>query len=305
VVVDVHHLASAINSLGREYKSSPEVGTGVDESPPEVGVAIDDGTMWAVKGLVDIHSHLLPGIDDGPADLPESIEMAQAAVESGIETIAVTPHVRSDFPQVRVEELAERCQHLQEELNRAKVPLRVVPGAEVSLVWALEVDDESLRLATYGQRGTDLLIETPHDVTGLERLIGSIQARGLRVTLGHPERSLRLQHDADRIETLRLQGLLMQINADALLRRRSNPLRTAAERLCRRGLVDVIASDGHGTSWRPVTALAEAVEAAATVVGEARTRWMACEAPAAIIEGRELGSPPPIETLPRKWWQLR
>jgi protein-tyrosine phosphatase len=275
-------------------------------SSPEVGVGVDDGTMWAVNGLVDIHSHLLPGIDDGPADLSESIEMAQAAVESGIETIAVTPHVRPDFPQVRVEELAERCQHLQEELDGAKVRLRVVPGAEVSLVWALEADDESLRLATYGQRGTDLLVETPYDVTGLERLIGSIQARGLRVTLGHPERSLTLQRSAERIETLRLQGLLMQINADALLRRRSSPLRRVAERLCRNGQADVIASDGHrGTSWRPVTALAEAVEAAAAVVGEARAQWMVREAPAAIIEGREPGSPPPIETLPRKWWQLR
>jgi protein-tyrosine phosphatase len=262
--------------------------------------------MSGVSGLVDIHTHLLPGIDDGPAELPDSITMAQAAVQSGIETIAVTPHLRSDFPAVQVEELAERCRRLQQELDWAQVPLRIVPGAEVSLVWALEADDEALRLATYGQGGTDVLIETPHDVTGLERLIGSILARGVRVTLGHPERSHPLQRDPSRIEALRLQGLLMQINADALLARRGSAVRTTAEHLCRNGLADIIASDGHrGTSWRPVTALAEAVAAAAAVVGEARAHWMASEAPAAIIEGRELAPPPAIETSPRRWWQLR
>lgn len=259
-----------------------------------------------MTGLVDIHSHLLPGIDDGPGGLPESIEMARAAVQSGIETIAVTPHLRSDFPDVHVEELADRCHRLQDELDSADVPLRIVPGAEVSLVWALDADDEVLRLATYGQRGTDVLIETPHDVTGLERLVGSILARGLRVTLGHPERSHTLQRDPSRIEALRRQGLLMQINADALLGRRGSPLRTTAEHLCRNGLADVIASDGHrGAAWRPVTALADAVPAAAAVVGEARADWMVSAAPAAIIAGRELRSPPAIVAPPRRWWQLR
>src|SRR5579884_3566750 len=111
--------------------------------------------MSSMAGLVDIHAHLLPGIDDGPLGLSDSIRMAQAAVDSGIETMAVTPHLRSDFPEVHVEELAARCQSLREELAWAEVPLTLVQGAEVSLLWALDADGESLRLATYGQRGTD------------------------------------------------------------------------------------------------------------------------------------------------------
>jgi protein-tyrosine phosphatase len=262
--------------------------------------------MCGMAGLVDIHSHLLPGIDDGPVGLPDSIRMAQAAVESGIEMMALTPHLRSDFPDVHVEELAARCQSLREELTWAEVPLEIVPAAEVSLLWALEADDETLRLASYGQRGTDVLIETPHDVSGLERLIGSVLARGLRVTLGHPERSHTLQRDPGRIAALREQGVLIQINADALLRGSSSSARKLVAQLCRDGLVDVIASDGHrATSWRPVTVLEAGVAAADRLVGQARARWMASEAPRAIVEGRELPPAPEITASSRKWWQLR
>jgi protein-tyrosine phosphatase len=232
--------------------------------------------------------------------------MAQAAVASGIETIAVTPHLRSDFPDVHVEELAERCQRLREELAWAEVPLHVVSGAEVSLLWALEADGEALRLASYDQRGSDLLIETPSDVTGLERLIGSVLARGFRITLGHPERSQTLVRDRDRVRALHEQGVLIQINADALLGRRGSRPRGSAEQLCREGLVNVIASDGHrGTSWRPVTALPVAVRAAARLVGEPRAQWMASEAPGAIIEGRPLPSAPAADVSRRRWWPLR
>lgn len=259
-----------------------------------------------MAGLVDIHTHLLPGIDDGPVGLPDSIRMAQAAVESGIETMALTPHLRSDFPDVHVQELAARCQSLREELAWAEIPLTVVPAAEVSLLWALEADDEMLRLATYGQRGTDVLIETPHDVTGLERLVGSVLARGLRVTLGHPERSHSLQRDPGRIAALRDQGVLIQVNADALLRRRGSPARKLAEQLCRDGLVDAIASDAHrATSWRPVTVLPAAVAAADQLVGRARARWMSSDAPGAIVKGRELPPAPAIAAPPRRWWQGR
>lgn len=262
--------------------------------------------MSFMAGLVNIHAHLLPGIDDGPVDLSDSVRMAQAAVRSDIGTIAVTPHLRSDFPEVHVEELAGRCQSLREELAWAEVPLNIVPAAEVSLLWALEADEEALRLATYGQRGTDVLIETPHDVTGLERLIGSVAARGLRVTLGHPERSYALQRTPSRIAALREQGVLIQVNADALLARRGSAPRNLVEQLCRGGLVDVIASDGHrAASRRPVTVLPAAVQAAGRLVGEARGRWMASEAPSAIIEGSQLPPPPGINPPARRWWQLR
>jgi protein-tyrosine phosphatase len=262
--------------------------------------------MSIMTGLVDIHAHLLPGIDDGPTDLADSIQMARAAVDAGIETMAVTPHLRSDFPEVHVEELAQRCESLREELAWAEVPLTIVAAAEVSLIWALEADEDALRLATYGQRGTDVLIETPSDVSGLERLLGGVQARGLRVTLGHPERSYTLQGDPGRIAGLRDQGILMQVNAEAVFGRRRTPAHSLAKRLCREGLADVIASDGHrASSWRPVTAMSAGVAAAEQLVGEPRAHWMASVAPAAIVAGEEIPEPPPIQLAKRRWWRPR
>lgn len=228
--------------------------------------------------------------------------MAQAASRAGIGTIAATPHLRSDFPEVHVEELAARCRRLRDELVSLEIPLRVVVGAEVSLLWALEADDDALTLASYDQRGQDLLIETPRDFALLEKLLGAVRRRVQRVTLAHPERSRNLQREPSRIQALHDQGVLLQINAEALLARRNSPPRRLAEHLCREGLAHVIASDGHrAISWRPVTVLPDAVAAAARLVGEARAHWMASAAPGAIIAGSPLPPPPPLDPAVPQW----
>src|SRR5581483_9388963 len=115
------------------------------------------GLTGHVGGYVDIHAHVLPGIDDGPSDLAEAIAMARAAADSGITTIAATPHLHPGFPDVHIHEIAERCQELREAIDREQIQLNVVSGAEVSLMWAFDASDEDLRLASYGQRGTALL----------------------------------------------------------------------------------------------------------------------------------------------------
>ena len=149
-----------------------------------------------VAGYVDLHAHVLPGIDDGPSDADGALAMLRAAATAGIGTIAVTPHLRSDFPDVRVTELGRRAQELREAGEMAGIPIHIVSGAEVSLVWALEASDEQLALATYDQGGTDLLVETPNlNVVGLDSLLYRLRTKGLRVTLAHPERSVPFQRD--------------------------------------------------------------------------------------------------------------
>jgi protein-tyrosine phosphatase len=250
-----------------------------------------------VAGYVDLHAHLLPGIDDGPSDADGALAMLRAAAVTGIGTIAVTPHLRSDFPGVRVSELAHRAQELRDAGEMAGIEIRIVSGAEVSLMWALEASDEQLTLATYDQRGTDLLIETPaFNVIGLENLLYRLQAKGLRVTLAHPERSIHFQRDPTGLIELVRQGVLLQVNADALLAgaRRSDAHRLGRY-LCIEGLAHALASDGHrAADWRPVTYLADAVAVAGTLIGPDRTRWMTQSAPAAIIAGIELPDAPSL-----------
>jgi protein-tyrosine phosphatase len=257
--------------------------------------------------LVDIHTHLLPAIDDGPSSLESAVEMVRKAASAGATTLAATPHLRPDFPRVRVHELADRCAQLRRQLAAEGIQAEIVSGAEVSVVWALEASHEELVLASYGQRGADLLIETPTDVTSIERLLYPLLSSGFRVTLAHPSRSVGFQREPRRLERLKEQGVLLQVNADSLLARRGSAVRKTAEYLCRSGLCDILASDGHRASkWRPITILAAAVDAASAIIGRDRAEWMASSAPRAVLEATPLPAAPPRSgtRLSRtRWWQ--
>ncbi len=248
-----------------------------------------------MPGFVDIHSHLLPGIDDGPETLEGSLAMARAAAAAGTAVLAATPHLHTGFPNVHIEEVGERTQQMQAAIDEAGIELQVVPAAETSLLWAIEASDEHLRLATYGQRGADLLVETPDDVSMIEQLLYQVRVRGVRVTLAHPERSETFQRQPGRLARLHEQGILLQVNASALLRARS-PGQKLIEHLVRNELADVMASDGHrATEWRPVDALADGAAALSALVGATRAQWMVDEAPGAIVTGQPLPPAPEIE----------
>src|SRR5437660_746068 len=121
------------------------------------GVSFNAGVLENVaarpRGFVDIHAHVLPGIDDGPSDGARALALMRAAAEAGTTTLAATPHLRSDFPDVNVHELAWRCAAMRSQIERESIEVRLVGGAEVSLTWALEASSDELVLATYDQRG--------------------------------------------------------------------------------------------------------------------------------------------------------
>jgi protein-tyrosine phosphatase len=211
--------------------------------------------------------------------------------------IASTPHLRPDFPDVHVGELARRCLQLREAIEQEGMSLDVASGAELSLGWALDASDEQLLLASYGQRGSDLLVETPFtQLVGLDRFLYELRAKGYRITLAHPERNANFQRDDQPLQALAEQGVLFQLNADSLIGSgEGRGARRLARKLLREGLATAIASDGHrATSWRPVTRLAQAIEAVAELVGEERALWLARDAPAAVVSGGELPQAPPI-----------
>jgi protein-tyrosine phosphatase len=245
---------------------------------------------------VDIHAHVLYGIDDGPVDRADAESMLRTAARSGTAAIVATPHLRSDFPDVRVDELAARADELRDWVADQAFGIELINGGEVGLVWALDADDESLRLTSYGQRGADLLIETPNTVVGIEALLYQVRTRGFRVTLAHPERSREFQRDPSTLEALVERGILLQVNADAVLGDpRKSPTARLAHRLCVDGLAHALASDSHrAAEWRPVSVMPYAVAAAAELIGAERAEWMAVDAPAAIVAGRPLPEAPPI-----------
>ena len=244
--------------------------------------------------MIDLHSHVLPGIDDGSPDVEAAVALARTAAGRGTTVLAATPHVRSDHPRVRPPELAGRCEALNEALEGAGVSLRVVPGGEVDLDWARRASDDDLRLVSYEQRGSDLLVESPYGplTARHEDTLRGLVDGGFRVLIAHPERNPTFTEDVPRLRTLVGEGFLLQVTARAVVpsERASRSHRVAVE-LVREGIVHVLASDAHRAGTPAPPDLADGRTAAAELVG-ARADWMVEAAPAAILAGEPLPPAP-------------
>ena len=249
--------------------------------------------------MIDLHSHLLPGIDDGPDDMEGTVALAHAVAADGTHTIAATPHCREDHPRVKPVELAARADDVRKRLADEGLELEVVQGGEVAITWAAAASDDDLRLVSLGGRGTDVLVETPHAPlqATFDMSLESVVLRGYRVLLAHPEVNPTFQSDPDRVRDLAARGTLLQVTARSLLDgNRPGAATKLARSLVADGTAHVLASDAHSAgSFRPPE-LAAGVAAAAALVGEARAGWMAEGAPAAILAGAELPQAPPVAT---------
>jgi protein-tyrosine phosphatase len=243
--------------------------------------------------LIDLHCHILPGIDDGPATMDGSLELARSLVMSGVTTVAATPHLRGDHPDVVPAELGDRCRELQEHMDAESLNLTVVPGGELDLTWGLDASEEELRQTSFAQRGTDLMVETPYGPlpSTFEDLLGHIAVRGKRILLAHPERNPSFQEDPARLEALVAGGVLVQVTASSLA---GSPKRSRSAGLARdlvgRGLAHVIATDSHGPGAAGRTSL-DAGRAAAWDILGGQADWMIWEAPWAVLNGSPL---PPV-----------
>jgi protein-tyrosine phosphatase len=214
-----------------------------------------------------------------------------------VRTMAATPHLRADFPAVRVHELAGRVAALRERLAAAGVGLEVVSGGEVDVLWAQQASDEDLRAASFGARGSDLLVETPYGELPplFEELLFRIRLRGFRILLAHPERNPSFQAAPARLAELVEQGTLVQVTAASLVA--GGRAGRLAQRLIAEGRAHVIASDTHRAGGRRAS-LAQGV--AAVRGAPERARWMVTAAPAAILAGSPLPAAPDVPPRRRR-----
>jgi len=200
--------------------------------------------------MIDLHCHLLPGIDDGPPDIAAALSLAEAQLRAGVRTVAATPHVTPRF-RTDAARVDEGVAGLREALRRARSPLTVVCGAEIDAIVAFDLPDEELSRLTLGGAGW-LLLETPLvGVVPLEEIVASLQARGFSIVLAHPERSPQLQRDPASVARMVRAGARTQVTAAALVGAFGRVVRKTAERLVDAGLAHVIASDAHGAVTRP------------------------------------------------------
>lgn len=259
--------------------------------------------------MIDLHTHVLPGIDDGPDDMVGSVAMAEAAAAAGTRTLVATPHVRDDHPRVRIEMVQEQAAGLNRIVRDHGIELFVVPGGEVSLASAVALSNDELSLVTLGGNGRDLLVETPYGPlpTIFEDLLRSIVDRGFRVTLAHPELNPSFQEEPERLGRLVEEGtVLVQLTGGSFDGGRRSQPRTLALRALESGWAHVLASDAHSAEWRPPN-LQAGVDAARRMLrgAERDIDWMVNAAPLAIVQGVELPPRPPRQEERKRGWLRR
>lgn len=248
--------------------------------------------------MIDLHCHLLPAIDDGPADLGAALTLAQAQVEAGVATAAVTPHASDRMPNGS-EEVARGVREMRIALRGAGIPLVLASGAELDLRRALDLPDEELAGLALGG-GRLLLLEAPLTaVAPLEPGVEALQRRGWDILLAHPERAPMLQRDPEAVRRLVRAGVRTQLTAGGLSGQFGKPVQRFAERLVAEGLIHTFASDAHDTRRRP-PGLREPLEAAG--LGE-HVRLLCEEHPAALLAGERI--PEVVELGRRRWSPLR
>jgi len=252
----------------------------------------------SLPGLIDIHTHLLPGIDDGPERMADALEMARVAVAAGTTTTVCTPHVHRLFPDT-LRRAPEVLARVREELERAGIPLQLLPGAEIAFDQLGGLTDADLDAASLGGGGRWILVELPFLgwPLGVPEALARLEMRGFGVVLAHAERSEAIQRAPDRLRDLVGRGALVQVNASSLTGDHGpRPLR-AAVTLLKSGFVHFLASDAHSAKARPPV-LDEALGIAAA---ELRTspealRWMVEEGPRLVVEGRPVRPPRLVPT---------
>jgi protein-tyrosine phosphatase len=250
--------------------------------------------------VIDLHSHLLPGIDDGPSTMDGTLRMAEVAVAAGITLMACTPHMAEPYP-VAPERMHEAVAATRAALADAGIPLEIVPGAEIALDWVTRMDDAALRASTLGGTGRHLLLEMPFRGWPLQlpELLDGLDVRGFRAVMAHPERAESVQREPARMRDVVGRGALVQITAGSLTGEHGRMARQTAATLLRNGLVHVIASDAHRHDRRP-PGLADALGAAARILRcePEDLRWMVEDGPGQVLAGAvvrppRLGVPPP------------
>ena len=257
--------------------------------------------------FIDIHSHILPGFDDGAEDDREFLEMADRALRGGTVRMAATPHCDLDDPQFRLEEISSAVDKHRELLRSGGSSLDLVPGVEVRVNaglyrWAKEgMEIERLTLAGNGRY---LLVDLPlNDLpTATADILFLVQLRGFTPILAHPERNRFLASHPEGIREMVERGIVIQVNSGSLEGIYGKAARRASTALLREGLAQLVASDAHGRAGRHPD-LSTAYNLLARRLGEEAAHFLLEQNPAATLAGEDLAAMPAAPTRrPRRFF---
>ena len=236
--------------------------------------------------MFDLHSHILPGLDDGAKSLEESMAILRVAAGDGIKGIAATPHGKDVREAGALGRVFEHVETLNRRAAEEALDIKIYVGMENHLTPDLP------ELTATGQAllindGPYILVELPFDSLPdcTDVVLAGLQRQGLIPLIAHPERQADIQRDPSVMGGLAEMGMLGQLTSTCILGRFGGEARDTAEVLLREGWVHVIATDCHRPSGPRAPVMAEAVAVAGSIVGAEKARAMSMDVPEAVLMG--------------------
>jgi protein-tyrosine phosphatase len=257
--------------------------------------------------VIDLHTHILPGVDDGVKTMDDAVLFARVAAADGVSTIVATPHYREGFYLNARPDVLAGVEVLNERLRAEKIPIVVLPGAEIHISADLVSRVKTGHAPTLADNGRTVLFELSMNQypLDLEKLVFQMRLAGLQVLFAHPERIRYFQDDVSRYEAVIRLGAFGQITTGSVTGVFGDDVVEFSEELSRKRLVHVVASDAHNTRGRPPV-LSSALARLGSWIGDDFAQRMTEEFPKAFIEGRDPDLPPAREApVRRRSWAAR
>lgn len=233
--------------------------------------------------MIDLHCHLLPGLDDGASSIDDSISLARALLEQGVTTVAATPHVSSTYP-VTSAEMQGGVTIVREALASDGLAIDVLPGGEVAFDALSSLDRAALRAFGLAGNPDYLLVEFPYAgwPPDLATTLTDLLDVGITPVLAHPERNDEIQAAPHRLAPLVAEGVLVQLTASSLAGSKGRGSNRAARALIDGHLAHLIASDAHRPSAR-----VSSVSAVRSSFDDDLSAWLMIDVPSAIVHGAD------------------
>ena len=238
--------------------------------------------------MIDIHSHLLPSIDDGAATIKQSLELARYAVADGITHMVVTPHIQIGTYDNSLTTISAAFEVFVGGLEEAGIELNVAMAAEIRLcpeiLSVLEQGNLPLFVGPEGKQ--TLLLELPHSHVppGTEQALKYLLAQDIGVVIAHPERNKEIILDCNKLEAFIDLGCMLQLTSGSVCGRFGKPPRMAAKHILQQGWGGLLASDAHNLQYRPPQ-LSDGRREAAAIIGEDRAHELVFETPWKLVGG--------------------
>ncbi len=238
--------------------------------------------------MIDLHCHLLPGIDDGPATLDAALDLARIAVADGITHAVMTPHIHPGRYDNSVATITPVFDTFQQALHSHRIALEIHLGAEVRIAAEMLALVPSGKIPFIGhwQGQQVMLLELPHShiPPGSDKLVDWLLKQNILPMIAHPERNKEIIDNVDKLAPFIERGCLLQLTAMSVAGRFGEMARTRAQQLLENGWVTVLASDAHNHQHRPPV-LSEGMQAAAGIIGLAEARKLVYDTPALLLHG--------------------